>query len=423
MNPINCLPDFSARGLISQVTNFPTLAERMATQSVKPYGGFDPTAPSLHVGSLMQLKLLQRFQQHGHPPIVLVGGATGMIGDPSGKTAERKLIGVDTVHQWAESLHRQIEPFLDFSGQAAARMVNNHDWFVDMGVLEFLRDVAKLVTVNTMLGRDAVKLRLDRPEVGMSVTEFAYPLLQGYDFACLNRHFGCDLQIGGSDQWGNIVMGLEMTRKLNGTAVYGLTTPLVTKADGTKFGKSEAGNVWLNPGMTSPYAFFQFWLNTADADVQTYLNYFTDLSVRDICDLVEADRSSGIKPQAQRVLAELVTTLVHGRDAVLSSQRISNGLFGRGVHELREGDLAQLALDGLPATTAPREDSSLPALLVNTGLVESRTQARTLLRQQAVLVNGQAISADEEVQEGQRLFGKYTLLQRGHKRHALVVWH
>lgn len=445
MQPVNLLPDLQARGLVAQCTNTAELAELLATRSANPYVGFDPTNEFLTVGALMPLLMLRRFQRSGHAPIALVGGATGQIGDPSGKTKERQLNSKEQVRQWSESLQRQIEPFLDFGGPAAAHVVNNLDWFGPMSALDFLRDIGKLVTVNTLLARDTVKQRMAssvtakdtpdagaqelgnagaaRAEDGMSFTEFAYPLLQGHDFIVLNGRFGCALQLGGSDQWGNIVQGVDMTRRINGADVHGLTSPLLTKADGSKFGKSEQGNVWLSAARTSPYAFFQFWLNTADADVLKYLNYFSALSVGDIRDLVEADRRSGVKPQAQRFLAEELTSLVHGQAAVQSAQRIGQALFSRDVSRLTEHDLAQLAQDGLPTITADRESSTaLPALLVDAGLAESRSQARQLLQQNAISVNGLAVSSDAPLGDGLRLFGRYSLLQRGQKRHVLVAW-
>lgn len=423
MKPTNCLPELQARGLVSRMTDELGLAKRMAEQDVKPYCGFDPTANSLHVGSLVPLLLLQRLQRSGHSPIALVGGATGMIGDPSGKSAERKLASRDDVQACADSLRRQIERFLAFDGPCAARMVDNHDWFGPMGMLDFLRDVGKLVTVNTLLGRDAVKTRIDRPEAGISFTEFSYGLLQGYDFAQLNRTLGCSLQVGGSDQWGNIVLGLDITRKLTTNEVYGLTTPLVTKADGGKFGKSEAGNVWLSANKTSPYAFYQFWLNAADADVRTFLSYFTYLPLRDIEDLLDADRQNPGRPQAQRVLAEQVTQLVHGALAVQSAQRISAALFTRELDALTEGDFAQLAQDGLTTVRLlAGESTTLTDLLVRCGLTASKSQGKQLLQQGAIAVNGVATRDDDVLDPSRARFCRYQLLQRGPRTHALVEW-
>lgn len=420
------IADLQERQLLAQATDLPGLSARMAQGQCSAYIGFDPTADSLHVGSLVPLLALRRWQMAGHRPIALVGGATGLIGDPSGKTAERQLNSGDVVEMWTQRLRAQIEPFLDFSGSSAAQMVNNHDWFGGMGALQFLRDVGKLVSVNTLMGREAVRQRLGRDGVGISFTEFSYGLLQAYDFAHLHRHHGCCLQMGGSDQWGNITLGLDMVRRLHGGEAFGLTLPLIAKSDGSKFGKSEGGNVWLSANKTSPYAFYQFWLNTADEDVERFLNFYTFMKPCDAIEVVHADREGGGKPQAQRMLADLVTGLVHGQDALRSAQRITQALFSRDLSALGESDFAQLAMDGLPTTTLTGEpyptSKTLTDLLVDTALADSKTQARALLRQQAICVNGQA--GDEALGLGgvHRLHGRYTLLQRGAKRHALVVW-
>ena len=420
------IDDLQTRQLLAQATDLPGLARRMAQGPCTAYIGFDPTADSLHVGSLVPLLALRRWQLAGHRPIALVGGATGLIGDPSGKSAERQLHGGDLVEMWTQRLHSQIAPFLEFSGSSGAKMVNNLDWFDGMGAIHFLREVGKLVSVNTLLGRDAVKNRLEREGVGISYTEFSYGLLQAYDFAHLSRHHDCCLQMGGSDQWGNIILGTDMVRRLDGKEAFGLTLPLVTKADGSKFGKSEGGNVWLSAQKTSPYAFYQFWLNVADADVERFLNLYTFLSPQEIRELVAADRQSSAKPQAQRMLAEQVTHLVHGPDALRSAQRIAQALFTRDVSRLSPDDFEQLALDGLP-TTQVNDSAGAGApdtidLLVQTRLTESRTQARQLLRGGAVTINGLAHDDESGLGATHRLHGKYTILQRGAKAHALVRW-
>ena len=420
------LADLQDRQLVAQATDLRGLSAKMEQEKCATYIGFDPTADSLHVGSLVPLLALRRWQLAGHRPIALVGGATGLIGDPSGKTAERQLNSGDVVEMWTQRLRSQIEPFLDFTGSNAAQMVNNHDWFSGMGALEFLRDVGKLVSVNTLMGRDAVRHRLEREGVGISYTEFSYGLLQAYDFAHLHQHHGCCLQMGGSDQWGNITLGMDMVRRLHGGEAFGLTLPLVTKSDGSKFGKSEGGNVWLSASKTSPYAFYQFWLNTTDEDVERFLNFYTFMNPREAFEVVQADREGGGKPRAQRMLAELVTGMVHGQEALNSAQRITQALFSRDVSGLKASDFAQLAMDGLPTIRMQAHGgalgNALTDLLVGAGLAESKTQARALLKQQAVTVNGQA--ADDGLQLGgaERLHGRYTLLQRGAKRHALVVW-
>lgn len=420
------IADLQDRKLLAQATNLIGLSARMEHGPCSAYIGFDPSADSLHVGSLVPLLALRRWQVAGHRPIALVGGATGLIGDPSGKTAERLLNTGDVVEMWTQRLRAQIEPFLEFSGGNSAQMVNNHDWFSGMGTLQFLRDVGKLVSVNTLMGREAVRQRLDREGVGISYTEFSYGLLQAYDFAHLYRHHGCLLQMGGSDQWGNITLGLDMVRRLHGGEAFGLTLPLVTKSDGSKFGKSEGGNIWLSANKTSPYAFYQFWLNTADEDVERFLNFYTFMNPRDAFEVVQADREGGGKPKAQGMLADLVTGMVHGQDALRSAQRITQALFSRDLSALGEGDFAQLAMDGLPTTTLTAETDtatgSLTDLLVGAGLADSKTQARSLLRQQAITVNGLAAEDAQSLSGAHRLHGRYTLLQRGAKRHALVVW-
>ena len=349
MNSI--IQDLQARGLIAQTTDLAALEALLNEQKIALYCGFDPTADSLHIGHLLPVLALRRFQQAGHTPIALVGGATGMIGDPSFKATERSLNTAETVQGWVESIKKQLQPFLSFEGDNAAIMANNADWFANMNCLDFLRDIGKHFSVNSMLARESVKQRLERDDVGISFTEFAYALLQGYDFAELNRRHQAVLQIGGSDQWGNITAGIDLTRRLHRQSVFGLTLPLVTKADGTKFGKTEGGAVWLNASKTSPYQFYQFWLKVADADVYKFLKYFTFLSIERINEIEAADQASGSKPEAQRILAEEMTRLIHGEEALQAAQRITNSLFSGDESGLTENDYAQLALDGLPAFT------------------------------------------------------------------------
>jgi len=366
--------------------------------------------------------VLRRFQQAGHRPIALVGGATGMIGDPSFKANERKLNSLDVVAQWSERIQHQLEPFLSFEGGNPAILANNYDWFGRMNVLDFLREVGKHFSVNAMIKKEAVQQRLARDEVGISFTEFAYSLLQAYDFVELYRRHGCLLQIGGSDQWGNITAGIDLVRRLCRAEVYGLTLPLVTKADGTKFGKTESGAVWLDPRKTSPYKFYQFWLNTADADVYKFLRYFTFLSVEAIAAIEEEDRQRE-RPQAQRLLAEEVTRLVHGPEALRAAERISAALFSGSLEALTEEDYAQLALDGMPSVALSREQSGLVDALVAAGLAKSKSEARTFISSGAVAVNGVKVTAlDAVIGDADRRFGRYTVLQRGKKNHCLIVW-
>lgn len=417
------IQDLQARGLIAQQTDAAALDELLTKESVTLYCGFDPTADSLHLGHLVPVLVLKRFQQFGHKPIALVGGATGMIGDPSFKATERKLNTPDVIASWVDKIRGQVSPFLSFEGDNAAIMANNYDWFGGMGALEFLRDIGKHFSVNQMIKKESVQQRISREDQGISYTEFSYSLLQGYDFAELYRRHGCVLQIGGSDQWGNITAGTDLTRRLHQHQVYGLTLPLVTKADGTKFGKTEGGAVWLDAKKTSPYAFYQFWMNTADADVYKFLRYFTFLSLEEIAAIEEQDKSSDGKPQAQRILAEQATALVHGQEAVAAAQRISASLFSGSVTDLTESDLAQLAQDGMPSIQLPRDTASLIDTLVAGGLAKSKSEARTFIQSGAVSINGnKADSLEHQIGDGERLFGQYSLLKRGKKNHTLICW-
>ncbi len=431
MNSI--IQDLQARGLIAQTTDLAALEALLNEQKIALYCGFDPTADSLHIGHLLPVLALRRFQQAGHTPIALVGGATGMIGDPSFKATERSLNTAETVQGWVESIKNQLQPFLSFEGDNAAIMANNADWFANMNCLDFLRDIGKHFSVNSMLARESVKQRLERDDVGISFTEFAYALLQGYDFAELNRRHQAVLQIGGSDQWGNITAGIDLTRRLHRQSVFGLTLPLVTKADGTKFGKTEGGAVWLNASKTSPYQFYQFWLKVADADVYKFLKYFTFLSIERINEIEAADQASGSKPEAQRILAEEMTHLIHGEEALQAAQRITNSLFSGDESGLTENDYAQLALDGLPAFTVSNTINVVEALVL-TGLAKSNKEARGFVNSGAVLLNGAAATLNNPhhaaekpddaylIDDNSKRFGKYTIIKRGKRHHALLVW-
>ena len=427
------IQDLQSRGLIAQTTDIEALDALLNEQKISLYCGFDPTADSLHIGHLLPVLALRRFQQAGHTPIALVGGATGMIGDPSFKAVERSLNSAETVAGWVESIRNQLKPFLSFEGENAAIMANNADWFGSMNCLDFLRDIGKHFSVNAMLNKESVKQRIERDDVGISFTEFAYSLLQGYDFAELNKRHGAVLEIGGSDQWGNITAGIDLTRRLNQKQVFGLTLPLVTKSDGTKFGKTEGGAVWLNAKKTSPYQFYQFWLKVADADVYKFLKYFTFLSIEEI-DAIEAkDKASGTKPEAQRILAEEMTRLIHGEEALAAAQRISESLFAEDQSHLTESDFEQLALDGLP-TFEVSESLNVVETLVKTGLASSNKEARGFVNSKAVLLNGKPAEANNPnhaaekpddaymLTDEHKRFGKYTIVRRGKRNHALLVW-
>lgn len=427
------IQDLQSRSLIAQTTDIASLDAFLTENKISLYCGFDPTADSLHIGHLLPVLALRRFQQAGHTPIALVGGATGMIGDPSFKAVERSLNTPETVKGWVASIRAQLEPFLSFEGDNAAIMANNADWFGGMNCLDFLRDIGKHFSVNAMLNKESVKQRIDRDDVGISFTEFAYTLLQSYDFAELNKRHGATLQIGGSDQWGNITNGIDLTRRLNQKQVFGLTLPLVTKSDGTKFGKTEGGAVWLNAKKTSPYQFYQFWLKVADADVYKFLKYFTFLSVEAIDEIEAKDQASGAKPEAQRILAEEMTRLIHGKEALQAAQRISESLFAEDQSSLIESDFEQLALDGLPAF-AVSDGLNVVEALVKTGLAQSNKEARGFVNSKAVLLNGQAAEANNPnppaerpddaylLKDEHKRFGKYTILRRGKRNHALLVW-
>ena len=427
------IQDLQARGLIAQTTDIEALSTLLNEQKIALYCGFDPTADSLHIGHLLPVLALRRFQQAGHTPIALVGGATGMIGDPSFKAVERSLNSAETVAGWVESIRNQLKPFLSFEGENAAIMANNADWFGSMNCLDFLRDIGKHFSVNAMLNKESVKQRIERDDVGISFTEFAYSLLQGYDFAELNKRHGAVLEIGGSDQWGNITAGIDLTRRLNQKQVFGLTLPLVTKSDGTKFGKTEGGAVWLNAKKTSPYQFYQFWLKVADADVYKFLKYFTFLSIEEIDAIEVKDQASGTKPEAQRILAEEMTRLIHGEAALQAAQRISENLFAEDQSSLTESDFEQLALDGLPAFEVS-DDLNVVEALVKTGLASSNKEARGFVNSKAVLLNGQAAELNNPnhaaerpddaylLTDAHKRFGKYTIVRRGKRNHALLVW-
>ena len=423
MHQSTLIQDLQARGLIAQQTDAAALDELLTKESVTLYCGFDPTADSLHLGHLVPVLVLKRFQLAGHKPIALVGGATGMIGDPSFKATERKLNTPDVIASWVDKIRNQVSPFLSFEGDNAAIMANNYDWFGGMGALEFLRDIGKHFSVNQMIKKESVQQRISREDQGISYTEFSYSLLQGYDFTELNRRHGCKLQIGGSDQWGNITAGTDLTRRINQQQVFGLTLPLVTKADGTKFGKTEGGAIWLDASKTSPYAFYQFWLNTADADVYKFLRYFSFLSIAEIDAIEAADKASGTKPEAQRILAEQATALVHGQGAVDAAKRISQSLFSGSLSELTESDLSQLAQDGMPSIQIERAQGGLIDALVTGGLAKSKSEARTFIQSGAVSINGNKIEAlDYQFADTDRLFGQYSLLKRGKKNHTLISW-
>lgn len=419
---VDLLSDLETRGLVSQMTSGEEFGPHLKAASRTIYSGFDPTADSLHIGHLVPLLALRRFQLAGHKPIALVGGATGMIGDPSFKAAERQLNSTEVIGGWVESLKGQLSRFLDFDcGETSAIVVNNLDWTRDLSVLDFLRDIGKHFSVNAMIQKESVKQRIEREGSGISFTEFSYMILQSYDFAELYRRHGCTIQIGGSDQWGNITGGIDLARRMYQGQVFGLTLPLVTKADGQKFGKTETGTVWLDPAKTSPYAFYQFWLNTADADACKFLHYFTFLSPAEIAAIQEADAAATGRPQAQGILAREVTGLVHGAEGLKAAERISAALFSGELGDLTEADFEQLRLDGLPATDATASEMPIVDALVTTGLASSNRAAREFVSANAVSVNGVKVGdTDAVVAKAAAGYGKYVVLKRGKKLFHLL---
>ncbi len=412
------LDDLAWRGLISLTTGDDALRAALSAGPVTLYCGFDPTAPSLHIGNLVQILTVRRLQDAGHKPLLLVGGATGLIGDPK-MAGERTLNPVDVVHQWVERIRGQIEPFMSFEGENAARMVNNYDWTKDMSAIELLRDVGKYFRLGTMLAKDTVARRLNSDE-GISYTEFSYQVLQGMDYLELFRRYGCTLQTGGSDQWGNLTSGTELIRKAEGTSVHALATPLITKADGTKFGKTESGTVWLDPELTSPYAFYQFWLNQADADVIGYLKVFTFLERQEIDRLERAVTEEPFKREAQRVLAWEVTALVHGAASADAVVEASQALFGRGeLAGLDAGTLAGVAAE-VPSTEFGAGGTVVDAL-VATGVVESKSAARRAIAEGGAYVNNVKVEFDEAVlAASDALAGGFVVLRRGKKTVGVV---
>lgn len=422
------LDDLRARGLIFQIAGEDDLPGWLDGGTRTLYCGFDPTADSLHIGSLVPLLMLRRFQLAGHKPLALVGGATGLIGDPSFKSQERQLNTPEVVAGWVEKIKNQVSRFIDFdAGDCSAEVLNNLDWTAGLEILDFLRDVGKHFSINSMIQKESVKQRLEREGSGISFTEFTYMILQSFDFAELNKRCGCSLQLGGSDQWGNITGGIDLTRRLHGNQVFGLTMPLITKADGTKFGKTESGTVWLDPARTSPYAFYQFWLGAADADAYKFLKYFTFLSVAEIDAIERADAQRQGRPEAQAVLAREVTRLVHGQEGLDAAERITESLFSGSLTALAESDFMQLRQDGLPASTVARSQfpETLTQMLADAGMANSGKQVKDALGRGAVTINNKEISWEDNAAVAgcfaptHALFERFYLVKLGKKKYHL----
>jgi tyrosyl-tRNA synthetase len=417
------LDDLQWRGLIAHSTDIDTLRAEMAEGRVTVYCGFDPTAPSLHLGNLVQILTLRRLQLAGFRPIALVGGATGLIGDPSGKSAERTLNEADVVAEWVDRIRRQIEPFLSFEGDNAARMANNLEWTAPLSAIDFLRDIGKHFSVNRMLAKDSVSARLESS--GISFTEFSYQILQAQDFLELSRRYGCAMQTGGSDQWGNLTAGVDLIRRVSGRRAHALATPLVTKADGTKFGKTESGAIWLDPELTTPYAFYQFWVNADDRDIAAYLRVFSFRSREDIEALEKATSERPAAREAQRALAEELTQLVHGQAECAQVVAASRALFGHGALEDLDARTLEASLAELPKAVldGPPEGggAGIVELLAATGLATSKAAARRTVDEGGAYLNNRKITDPDFVPgAADLLHGRWLVLRRGKRSLAAV---
>jgi len=421
---MNFIEELKWRGMIHDV--MPGTEEQLAKEMTAGYIGFDPTSDSLHIGNLATLMLLKHFQLAGHKPVVLVGGATGMVGDPSGKSQERNLLDSETLNFNLEGQKKQLVKFLDFDcGENSAMVVNNYDWFKDYHFLDFIRDIGKHITINYMMAKDSVKTRL---ETGLSFTEFSYQLVQGYDFYWLYENKNCKLQMGGSDQWGNITTGTELIRRKAGGEAYALTTPLVTKADGGKFGKTEQGNVWLDPEKTSPYAFYQFWLNTSDEDAAKYIKVFTLYNEKEIEELLKKQAEAPHLRELQKALAKDITIRVHSEEDYNQAVEASQILFGKGTTEsLKKLDERTLlsVFEGVPQSEVKREVviskiGIVDFLAETTKIFPSKGEARRMLKDNGVSVNKEKVKDTYEISESDLLNNKYILIQKGKKNYFLV---
>ena len=418
------------RGLIAQLSAHQALSQHLESGMRTVYCGFDPTADSLHIGNLVPLLALRRFQLAGHRPLLLVGGATGMIGDPGGRDSERELQPKATITDWVERIRHQASQFLDFdSGATSAVLVNNASWNEELRVIDYLRDIGKHFSVNAMVQKESIKRRFEETTLGISYTEFSYLILQSYDFVVLNQRYDCTIQMGGSDQWGNITSGIELIRRMRKEQAFGITYPLVTKADGTKFGKTSGGAIWIDPEKTSPFCFYQFWRNTADDDVLKYLSLFTFLSAKELAALEASHQTNPGERIAHVALAREVTQRVHGAAGLQSAERITQAMFTNSLAELDADDLEQLAQDGMDTSHVkmPGKGLGLAALLVESGLAltprgeVTMGQARKLITSNSVSVNGAKVAdVALSLSKDAALFGRFFVIQKGKKAHHLV---
>lgn len=423
---MHLIEELQWRGMIQDIT--PETEEYLSKNKVTAYIGFDPTASSMHIGSLVPIMLLQHLQRHGHQPIALIGGATGMVGDPSGKSAERNLLDEETLQANVNGMRKQFEKFLDFEGgDNPAKLLNNYDWIGKFSFLDFLRDVGKHLTVNYMMAKDSVKKRVES-QTGISFTEFTYQLLQGYDFFHLHKEHNCQLQCGGSDQWGNITTGIELIRRMGGGKAYAFTCPLITKADGGKFGKTEEGNVWLDPELTSPYKFYQFWINTSDEDAEQYIKIFTFKCKEEIEALIAEHKEAPHLRTLQKALAEDLTKRIHSREDLERAIEASNILFGKSTKEnllkLSERDIKEI-FDGVPQfeveqTKLSEGIDAIGFLASETGILKSNGEARRALKENSISINKEKIGEDKKVTSQDLLNEKHIVVQRGKKNYFLV---
>ncbi len=422
----NVFEELTWRRLINQTTDDENMSNWLTEKPRTVYAGFDPTADSLHVGHLMALMILRRFQQAGHRPVALVGGATGMIGDPSGKSEERNLLSVEALDANVAGMEKQLRRFLDFDcGDSSALLVNNYDWMGKFGYLEFLRDIGKHFPVNVMLTKDSVKSRLGRDDTGLSYTEFSYMLLQAYDFVHLNAEFGCEIQVGGSDQWGNITAGIDLARRLRSVQLYGVTCPLLTKSDGTKMGKTASGALWLDAEKTSPYEFYQYWINLEDADVDKCLRFFTDLDECQIAGVVSEHDAAPEKRVGQRRLATELTRLVHGDEELTTAQKATEIFFGAEISELSDAQLTAIFADvsskDLPRDRLNGEGLWIVDALVESGLAKTKGDARRTIKQGGAYVNNRRFDSVETRLMTEHLASETVMVLRsGKKRYALL---
>ena len=425
---MNIIEQLQVLGLVAQLSANEELKNHLDSAIRTVYCGFDPTADSLQVGNLVPLLALRRFQLAGHRPLLLVGGATGMIGDPGGRDSERELQSAEVVERKLAKIRAQASRFLDFDcGETSAVVVNNADWTKSLSVIDYLRDIGKYFSVNAMIQKESVRRRIEDDSQGISYTEFSYMILQSYDFVVLNRQYDCTIQMGGSDQWGNITAGIDLVRRMESKQAYAITYPLVTKSDGTKFGKSSGGAIWLNPEMTSPFSFYQFWINAADSEVINYLKIFTFLSEIELGVLAKSHDSDPGQRTAQVALAREITRLVHGETGLNAAERITAALFSNSLNELAKEDLEQLAQDGMPSSTASG-NVALVDVLVSSGLAVTPKgevtagQARKLIQGNSVSVNGEKqVDVDLTLTNEGALFGRFFVIQKGKKHHHLLV--